>query len=85
MHLIIVPRCFNLIIPSTRYADTAKMEQHVNRRERFHVYGYGIRFVLRLRIDVVTVKCIAPCKKNRLGNLEYDVRGRCFPNNLAGF
>ena len=35
-----------------RYADTAEMEQHVNSRDhcrdRFHMYGYGIR---RLILD----------------------------------
>ena len=44
-----------------RHADTAKMEQHVNRRARFHTSGCGMRFVLRLRIDADTANWIAPC------------------------
>jgi len=64
-----------------RYADAAKMEKHVSERERFHMSGYGIRFVLRLRITAYAANLV----QNRMGNPEYDVKGKCFPNNLAGF
>ena len=67
--------------------DMRIIEQHVNRRERLHMYGYDIRFVLCLCIDADTANWIAPCSvSNRNGgNIEYDVKGRCFPNNLVAF
>ena len=52
-------------IRGMRHADTAKLEQHVYRRERFHMSRCGIRFVMRLRIDADTVNWIAPCSDSQ--------------------
>ena len=41
-------------IRGMRDADTAKMEQHVKRRQRFHMSGWDIRLVVRLHIDADT-------------------------------